>query len=316
MYVIKIDGAGVHGNGVSVLEPMLETRIDTSGTLTFRMVPDSQGYDTITPLKSEAEVLVDTTCLWLGRVLDVVKDFDNIKTITCEGLIAYFNDSQVEPCDEDLELVDWIEYLIAQHNAQVEPVKHFALGDVTVTPPGDDDTERVEAEYRATRQCIEDLRTKYKGYFRVRRENGINYLDYVDEFTESSTQQISFGQNLLDLTTSMKGEFIKTVLIPIGEEGLTIEDVNQGKKYLENTSAIALYGRVVGTVYHENISDEQELLETGLEDIEKIPIGITARAVDLSIIDKDINAFNVGEWTRILSPPHGVDVQLQIPSIR
>ena len=79
------------------------------------------------------------------------------------------------------------------------------------------------------------------------------------------------GRILLDLTQQIKGEDVATVVIPLGarmsevdenyqgtdsEERLTIAGVNDGRDYLEDEEAVALYGRIVKVVIHEDVTEE------------------------------------------------------------
>lgn len=41
----------------------------------------------------------------------------------------------------------------------------------------------------------------YGGYLRIRKENGVRYLDYSVDYPNTNTQVIEFGSNLLDSHT-------------------------------------------------------------------------------------------------------------------
>lgn len=48
---------------------------------------------------------------------------------------------------------------------------------------------------------------------------------------------------MLDLTEEISAEDVFTVLIPLGDENLTIESVNNGRDELVDEAAVQRYGR-------------------------------------------------------------------------
>ena len=76
-----------------VAEPKCELEVNKTGNLTFRIAPTHPLYGQIQRLKSEIAVYQDNERLGAFRVLNVEQDFNNIKTVTCEGELAYLLDS-------------------------------------------------------------------------------------------------------------------------------------------------------------------------------------------------------------------------------
>ena len=76
-----------------VAEPKCELEVNKTGNLTFRIAPTHPLYGQIQKLKSEIAVYQDNERLGAFRVLNVEQDFNNIKTVTCEGELAYLLDS-------------------------------------------------------------------------------------------------------------------------------------------------------------------------------------------------------------------------------
>ena len=112
-----------------------------------------------------------------------------------------------------------------------------------------------------------------------------------------------------------------TVIIPLGkrdeetDERLTIKSVNGGRDYLEDPDAIALYGRIVKTVEYDDVTLPENLLRKGKEVLSRqkllIP-SITITAIDLHLLDVDIERCKVGDHIRVVSEPHGIDEEMMV----
>jgi len=159
------------------------------------------------------------------------------------------------------------------------------------------------------------------GFLQVRHEDGVNYLDYLSESTLLAPQKITFGKNLLDLKRSRKGEDIATVIIPLGakvkdEEGkdtdkrLTIESVNGGVDFVQDSDAIAQFGTIVKTVIFEDVTDPENLKTKGLAHLAESVNqweSIELTAADLATVNKDITSFHLGTLVQVVSEPHGLN---------
>ena len=165
---------------------------------------------------------------------------------------------------------------------------------------------------------MEKLVSSNGGYLRVRKEEGIRYLDYLESYGRTSGQIIRFGENILDLTEHLSASDIITVLIPLGKapdgaqegERLTIASVNDGKDYLENAEAIALYGRIVGANEWQDVTVPANLKAKGQEYLirmRNLATTIELTAVDLHMADVDIDQIRLGDMIRAVSKPHGLD---------
>ena len=132
---------------------------------------------------------------------------------------------------------------------------------------------------------------------------------------------IRFGENILDLIQEVSCEDLATVIIPLGkrdeetDERLTIKSVNGGRDYLEDPDAIALYGRIVKTVEYDDVTLPENLLRKGKEVLNRqkllIP-SITITAIDLHLLDVDIERCKVGDHIRVVSEPHGIDEEMMV----
>jgi phage minor structural protein len=133
----------------------------------------------------------------------------------------------------------------------------------------------------------------------------------------TSSQVISIGNNLIDFSNTVKKTDLCTVLIPVGQNGLTIEDYH-GSVYIIDDAAVAKYGKIWKKVTFDTDDDEElyNLAVDYLAEAVKPQVSITAKAIDLSILDSDVPRFKIGDIVRVYSPPHGIDTRLSIRSIR
>lgn len=322
MYVIKADGQVLHSPALSdagyqVISPRLKREFNKADSLTFILPPTNVMRDAIHKMKTVITVEWDGQEIFRGRVLEDRTDTFNQTEVVCEGELAYLLDSLVRLYKFDGNAVEYLQMMLDQHNAQVEEEKQFALGIVTAVT--EEDTFNTEGvDYKDTLTEIHSvLLDAYKGYLRVRYENGVRYLDYLKDYNEVNSQQIEFGVNLLNIENHINAQQFFTVLVPLSEiEGknkkLTIAKVNNGLDYIENEEAIAKYGRIVKTFVWPDIEDEEQLLELGREKLKNAGTldTLTIKAIDLHLLDADTDMIDLGDTVRIYSDPHGIDRQL------
>nr|DAT71834.1 MAG TPA: endopeptidase tail [Caudoviricetes sp.] len=77
--------------------PKLHIEVNTAGTLDFELPSTNVAYTRIIPMVTELHVIKDNQKthdkhIWFGRVLTIDTDLYGIKTIHCEGGLAYLND--------------------------------------------------------------------------------------------------------------------------------------------------------------------------------------------------------------------------------
>ena len=152
----------------------------------------------------------------------------------------------------------------------------------------------------------------------VESDSIVVYLDLLSKEGSQGEQEIRFGRNLLDLEEYIDAAEIYTRVIPLGKNDLTIASVNSGEIYLENAALAAVYGQITKTVSHTDISNATKLKTAGQEDLKAMlsaAISLTIKAVDLTITGDADEAFYVGGWNRVYSPPHGYDEFLQCTRI-
>lgn len=272
MFYIYANGKSIYqpmDNTLSLFSPKLTLEMGKAGSLQFQIPPSNKYYNALPQLTTTITVEMDDIEIFRGRVLTNNRNFNNVRTIYCEGDLAYLVDSVQKAEKYDGKAHALFRKIIAAHNARVEASKRFTVGNITVedrdvllTGKSDDiqDAETGKFDYKQiainsiadewqnTFDFIETCLIDYTGgYLRTRRQNGVTYVDLLADYGTTATQDIEFGKNLLDLTEEVSAEDVFTVLIPLGDENLTIESVNNGSDELVDVAAVARYGRIVKT---------------------------------------------------------------------
>lgn len=303
-----------------------------AGTLEFAVPPVNTAYDTFAKLTSYVDLYRNSDLIFSGRVLDEYKDFNGISKVTCEGLLAVFNDSYFAPTTySSITVSELVQTLLASHNAQVGTDKQVSLGNITIDEASDN-IYRAYEDYKLTIERLKDLVDSFGGYMSVRKtwdtteQAWKRYLDWVPGFTSYASQEINFGENLIDLTQDSSAAEIITVLIPLGaevenEDGtrkrLTVGSVNNESVTIEDADAIAEFGRVVGIHVWDDVTVASNLLAKGrayLNDMKRSRVTINAKAVDMARAGSSVVAFKVGERVKVSAPLFGVDAYFVVMS--
>lgn len=295
-------------DGLVVESPYYESEVNKAGSCQFYIYNNNPFYNNLKPLKTIISIKDDGEEVWRGRVLNVIKNINNRKTVYCEGLFSIFVDTIVRPYEHTKNLIEQFTYLITNHNSQVEEFKQFTVGTVDVEDLYGS-KKWTNTSYSQTKDAIDDLITSYGGYIVIEHTNSSNIIHYKKDPGVQSNQVIEFGENLLDVTDTTNPENVFTILIPIGydSEGnrITIESVNQGKDYIESAEGISLYGKIVNYfTFQEDIATASELLSKGTEYLNKnikAARTISIKAIDKHVIDKTLRRINVYDLVEVHS---------------
>ena len=285
------------------------------------MPPQHPQYELPQKMLSCIQVFQDEEEVFNGRITECKIDFYNRKHFTCEGQLAYLNDSIQRPAEyHDMTVRGYLESLITSHNEQVKKDRQFKVGIVTVTD--NNDSLYRYTNYNSTMKEIkEDLVDDLGGYLRVRNVNGTAYLDYISDYDNVSTQSIEFGENLLDFSRNTDVSDIATVFIPLGakleespiaalEQRLTIESVNNGSDSLVNLDAVKKFGYITKTITWDEVTTPKMLLYKAnkyIADYQWDSMTLEVNAVDMHWTDADIEQFKLGDKIKAHSSLHGLD---------
>lgn len=299
-----------------LINPVVNLEVNKVGSSTFKLLPGHPYYSNIVKMQTIITIEQDHRTIFRGRVYSTSEDFYKTKTVTCEGVMAYLNDSIVRKYSFKGSPKDYLTFLIEQHNNQVAPHQRFELGKVTVTD-NNDYISRASSENPNTWQEINSkLINILGGYIVIRYEEDGNYIDYLKDFEDTSTQDIAFSVNLLDIKSEASSSNIATCIIPYGAkneetgENLDITSVNDGKDYIEDEEAVARYGRICVVEHWEDVTSPNNLLKKAkafLANKVLISNKLTVKAIDLHLADETIEGFKLGDYIQVYSEPHEID---------
>lgn len=332
MYEIYADGICIYSDispldELKVVSPKLTLEDCSAGSLTMTLPPTNVGYNLVQRMTTDISVQKNGEEIWAGRVLSEDRDFWNNRILTCEGELAFLNDTTQPQAEyHDIDVRPFLETLINIHNSKVAENRQFKVGAVTVTDPNN--SLYRYTNFEKTIECINDkLINRLGGHMRVRKvkENGqlVRYLDYLaDSSLRTSTQHIEFGKNLLEFTTKWDTSEFATVIVPLGERleespiealdaYLTVESVNDGSIYVKaSNEVLATYGWIEKTVHWDDIKRPIRLLrkaERYLQEIQFDNVEIELSAIDLHYMNVDYDDIELLDEVFVTSPPHGME---------
>lgn len=327
MYSIFSDGNIIYAppvvmDGYVVYDAKVTRELNKVDTLEFTIPTTGVGYDTINKLKSTVTVFYDDEKIFHGRCLHTTTDFNKQKKFYCEGALGFLNDSILRPYSKSTDTPGNIfSYYINQHNSSVQTDRQFIVGDTSTME--DDQIVRESDQYPVTLDELQEkLIEHYGGYVMPRYEGNYIYLDYKAISGGNNGQEIQFGKNILTLEKFIDASALKTVLVPLGatvnDVRLTIKSVNNNKDYLENSTAIAAFGRIEGCETWDDVTIASNLKAKGqarLNELIAEATTLTLSAIDLSMLEVDTEKIRLGEYNRVYSEPHGLDSYFQCSKI-
>lgn len=347
MFKIKCDDKYIYNPKSKkhlVDSPQLTEELNKSGKLTFNVPPTNTNIFSINGLISKIELYNNKELEFAGRVIDTKDNFHNQKNVTVEGELSYLCDSiqrlKVYKCTP----YDFYRQLIEEHNKQVTEDKQFEIGMFTIK-----DANNFIYRYTNYENTLEVLYDKLisslGGYLRVRHVNGKRYLDLIESYNNTNTQVIEFKKNLLDFNKYIKLSEIRTAMIPLGyetdktvttegetgtiKERLTILDYPDGEygdivkkgDIIYSKTGVAKYGyiyadkkdstwndvTVVDNLFNKSVNTLKKLIN--------VTVTIELNAIDLNLIDVDIEKIKLGDMIRVVSKPHGLDSYFLVTKI-
>ena len=317
IYRIYIDDTLVHRSDVpdenyQLVGITLDVEMGKSPSLKFTIPPSHPKKSLLKNFLSRFTVKEDELVLAEGRLFDSRQDIYNQVEWQAEGSLSYLTDSYVPKVKVEETIRALFTRYVNEHNSRVEDYKKFTVGQITIDNA---DTEKVKVDndgYRYTADAIQnDLIDSYGGYLRTRYENGVRYLDYLKDYGHKTTQTIEYKKNLIDFALEVNPEDVFTYLIPTGDSNLKINDVNNGKDYIEVEGAKAKWGNKYLLKSFSGISNASTLLKEAKQYIknhyEELPESLEITAIDLKLLGVNVESIHVGDVVRVTSTPNGVD---------
>lgn len=322
MYRIYCDDEVVYDPRIpdyDILEGSLELALNTSGSLIFTMPITNPAYGRIQLMKSTITLYDDDRLLFMGRAYAPSVDLFQKGRIECEGVLAYFNDTYVEPFDYPLGSVrGLLNQIITSHNQQMPKHRQIKLGRVTVQ--NDTDSGKIvrsSINYLSTWQVLkEKFLDLLGGYLMFRYEKDGIYLDYLQDSDLEGTQEITQAVNVLDAKRESTSHELATAILPLGaktknengedtNERVMITSINQNLPYVMDEQGVAEYGSIFKIVYHDDITQPENLLRAARKDLAEalgVQSKISITAVDLSKAGLKVQPFLLGTYLMVNIP--------------
>ena len=289
--------------------------LNKGGAATIILPPDHIAYNSFTSYRSIVEIYRDKVLRFRGRALYPTDDFMLNRTITCEGERCFLRDGTHRPYNYNAPPENIFSTVIGLYNAQVEAFKQFVVGTVSGISTDAIVLESEEAEPFST--TVDKLVDLCGGYIVFTTNTaGQRVINWYSEVNYSNSQTIEFGKNLLDFSRTTANTDLATVIIPYGAkdestgERITIATVNDGLDFIQDEEAVALRGIISKAVYWDEITTPEALLlkaQQYLESSKNIVATLELTAIDLSLLDKSIDSFRVGDIIKVHSKPHGIE---------
>lgn len=345
MYILKYAGSVLHDprTDTQISAGTLKEESGQSPTLSLTIQPthplwDSFTRDTVMLPSREVELVEFETgiVLFRGRVRAISMEFDGSKKLTCEGAMAYLNDTTVRPyktydtdeieCDINApaEANKLFEWFIEQHNAHVmNACEKFRIGVNAGANYGK--LQRGTGTGPATLKEMRDkLEKACGGWLRVRYDATGSIIDWLpDTGAAEATQRVELGSNLLDLDTQVDGKDIYTAIVPVGKTGKGSDEhkVNvstetayvpfgfaiQGDAVVD-MAAVEKYGLIEKTMSYD-LDKPQALADKAVTDLAagKLDDSIEVSAFDLHNLNEQTLPIDFLDRVFVKSGPHGIE---------
>ena len=327
----------------SIINSKLETALNEAGTFECDIPQKNMRYtdfDNGAQLRSGIiTVLKDGEEIFCGEVREVTQNFDFTKHIYAVGELAYLFDSIQPQAKYQGTVSDMFSALLANHNSQVEARKQFSVGNVLVTDPNG-----YIYHFTNREDTLTDLREKLcntlDGYLKIRKVSGVKYLDFVplSSYGTYCKQEIQFGENMLNYSANYTANDIATCVIPLGvrleedqrtadaidglDEYLTIKGTttdsyhaNTNDDYVYIQSAVNTFGWVRVVQHWDDVTIAENLktkAEQWLTDAQYSKLILEVSAVDLALMNSDIDSFEVGDTVHAWSEPYNMDTTFPV----
>ena len=324
----------IHGFKSKLISAKITKAVNSVDKFEFTCLPDNLAYTDSKPFLTRIEVWSEVM-LFKGRVLSSTTEMTTEgklnREVVCESELGYLHDTYQEYGKwQNISPADFFRKIIDIHNAQVESYKRFKVGKCDVTDPNNS-IYRYTADETSSYDTLSDkLIKRLGGELQLRYEADGTYIDYLKTTAIKGNQKIALSKNLRSIKRSISTEDIITVLKPLGktldtgetESGsdaskprLTIASVNGGSKWLRDEAKIAEFGIQEGVEVWEDVTEASNLLRKGREFLasqKTAQVQYQLSAIDLALIDKQVDDFRCGNLYHVFNPIMAIDADLRV----
>lgn len=307
-------------------DAIINLTVNGKSTFTFKITKNHENYHVVN-LESEVDVYQEdsltNTCIFAGRITNIVTDIYQTKTVTVESIYSMLYDTAVRAGTLGSTVGAVIQALITNHNAYVPLEYRLFAGVVDSSTTAYSITSEVDTTANIMQKMIEDL----GGFFYIRKysQYGGYVLDYRKTTFDESTQKAIEGINLMSLDVRTTQEDVYRYLLPVGDHGETISSIEpSGHDYLEvpgvsiNNYRTKIQRFTLGEP-PEHVSKEAMLYG----DAQRFKYSmltsnkyINASVFDLHYLDVNIPAYMMLQNVNVVAPSQSIDETLMITKMQ
>lgn len=326
-----------------VISAVYNNAVNSAGSLKIKISPLHRCYNLIEVLKGIIVLYKNDKIIFKSRVFSITTDDYNIKTIECEGLLAILNDSIVKPYQYDSwhsldgsqstqKFSDWVYQLFNNHNKQTKYETHSFQTEI------EEGLKTLNFKCKNTNysDTWSELKSKFinelGGYLWLEYGNNIesteeDILHFSTSLNSPCNQEIKYAVNLSSIERKIAVDDFATAIMPIGAEyeetngdkvRTNIATVNDGNEFLVDENAVEIYGRINKVIEFNGVLSPDKLLSLAQKKLEEtltLSGSLKVKAVDLSIINSELDSFDIGQKVRVISENHSTDMYVTISEI-
>lgn len=310
------------------------------GTLTFKLLDNHPSFSVFEKFKGTVYLNFNDKRVFAARIFDVLKDTVNVKTVLCEGLIAYLNDSVIAPYKFNrnsrifvnapakpeggysITARDFLIDLLDEHNHQTNEEKHIFLNE---SRPDILKTE-ISTENSGFSTAWNELKSKildnYGGDVDLDLSKADVTLDFIDGQSADVVQEVQYGINLRSVEIGYNDNFVtsvRPVSTYIDDNGnshtIGVASVNKGDYFITNQSAAAVYGRINKVLEINGARTPADLFNLSvprLMEMSKLRMVVSLSAIDMYALDDNYMPIKTSQMIRVISEPHNLNFTAEV----
>lgn len=311
----------------------------TIGTLIFKLLDNHPSFSVFEKFKGVVYLDFNGVRLFDARIYNVKKDMNNIKTVECEGLLGFLNDSVIAPYtfnrnsrifvnalpsdNYSIRVRDYITDLLNEHNSQVAEEQRVFLTNNSDSSILNTEISIEGSGYStAWDELTTNVLNNYGGDVDLDLSQSDTELKFFDAPSSNVAQEIRYGINLKSIELSYNDDFA-TAVYPVSEyvddnkitHKINIGSVNGGNYFIINQTAAASYGRinkVVNIKGATNPTDLYNLALAQLNEMSRMRIKTTLSAIDMSELDASYMPIKTGQLIRAVSEPNDISFTAEV----
>ena len=270
------------------------------------------------------------TIIFSGYIYEIEREFYLDGHIKCKGDLAYLGMSIIKPCKHTFKTVGgYLRWLLNIHNSQVSPDKQIHLGTI------DEWSTFINLEYTQPVTTIDSLSKDFiekytTGRVQITFDGNKRYLNYSRGYKRTE-KLIRFGENLKDYRITNSYDNLATAIVATGyqvnENGsgdpiyLSLTRVPDGPtKYgsdiyikgnaIYSKRAVEKYGWIQRVYSNEEVDKIDVLIDEAYNVLidSCYPLQeLEVKAIDMHMLNPELQPIRVGEYVHIISEPHNLN---------